>query len=967
MAKSKNEVNIKFTGDSRALNKTLKDLTSLKAKLEQQEKRYSAEVSRITHKIASYNKQLRDINKSERTLTAEHLRLIQQNSKLANQFDALAKMQESYRTRTGMLSREVSRLYKNNVKLSAESNKLLNQHTASQKQVASLRVQTGMLSREVNKLYKNNVKLSAESNKLLNQYTDTQRRVTTLKIQTGMLSREVDHLAKNNKVLNTRHDAQSKTIRKLSEDKRILISRVKGLKDTKRELSNIIATTRGQYAKTSRELDSLRGRMERAERATKRLKSASALISRSFGSLWSLMKMPFGITNSILGFMSRLYLSGKMVQGVIGRLAGGIKEVFAHTDEFRLMESMITSTILSANKDPFKSWKENIIGARKEARELTAWMVRINNLTIADYSETSRIMLELTKAGVQIDRNSETAVRGFTRFVNAIAVSTANMRDSSNQARQEANAVLNTLAGKGREVSNLLKSVFGDAWKQIIIDAKEKNNLLELFDNIFAGFDARTSEMVRTWKAQYSTISTFARYYLSEAFGDIYDDIMDHLQTFSDVLRENGDIIIKELKPAFNDWYSSFKDLVNEFITNLPTIMGSIHSIFKSVTSLISASIKGVGALGRMVLPILKRLMGVVDEKHVREMLELSRKSLLDNPPDPNETNRGNLERDAIRIQRLERWTRELKKLEEFKKLSQDLENAITTGTTDTGGEGGTAEDSLISKLTGLIALYKEALDNRRKLNSGESFGDEGQPPQTDISSEVSDTAEGSRFKGNILIPVTEELPVGEHPIARKNRELTEHVGGLWTEMTDDLEALSSDFLYNSIKNVDSLKNVWENFTQSVADMFARMVANMVAKWAVIQALNILLPGSGSIIGAGYDASGLYSPPTNVMTSAVGQDFVPRDMISFIHEGEAIVPAKQNQFLQSGKFALVNPKQFGETTNGDMVRSLDGIANSMERLATRPIQNVIDFGESQMIQLSRQMNKTDYRRREAFI
>lgn len=38
---------------------------------------------------------------------------------------------------------------------------------------------------------------------------------------------------------------------------------------------------------------------------------------------------------------------------------------------------------------------------------------------------------------------------------------------------------------------------------------------------------------------------------------------------------------------------------------------------------------------------------------------------------------------------------------------------------------------------------------------------------------------------------------------------------------------------------------------------------------------------------------------------AVGTDFVPNDMVANIHKGESIIPARANQFLQSGKMKLV--------------------------------------------------------------
>lgn len=47
---------------------------------------------------------------------------------------------------------------------------------------------------------------------------------------------------------------------------------------------------------------------------------------------------------------------------------------------------------------------------------------------------------------------------------------------------------------------------------------------------------------------------------------------------------------------------------------------------------------------------------------------------------------------------------------------------------------------------------------------------------------------------------------------------------------------------------------------------------------------------------------------------AVGTDMVPEDMTANIHKGEGIIPAKENQFLQSGKLALVSPDSVGSAS-----------------------------------------------------
>lgn len=56
---------------------------------------------------------------------------------------------------------------------------------------------------------------------------------------------------------------------------------------------------------------------------------------------------------------------------------------------------------------------------------------------------------------------------------------------------------------------------------------------------------------------------------------------------------------------------------------------------------------------------------------------------------------------------------------------------------------------------------------------------------------------------------------------------------------------------------------------------------------------------------------------------AVGTDYVPKDSMAQIHAGEAIIPAKQNQFLQSGDLVLGSPDAVSNTNSSTNIVNIN--------------------------------------------
>ena len=157
-----------------------------------------------------------------------------------------------------------------------------------------------------------------------------------------------------------------------------------------------------------------------------------------------------------------------------------------------------------------------------------------------------------------------------------------------------------------------------------------------------------------------------------------------------------------------------------------------------------------------------------------------------------------------------------------------------------------------------------------------------------------------------------------------------------FTKAYQGIQQAMSDFLFNPFD-----KGV-KGMLQSFGDMLKRMIADAVAAdlgkrlfgaigtpsggstggWmsSLMQAIGIGGGAGGWSGGGAVGSASFIGPPVELASFAVGTDYVPRDMVAKIHQGEKIIPAAQNTG-DSGKPINITVNVVGSSSPPDVRRA----------------------------------------------
>lgn len=716
-----------------------------------------------------------------------------------------------------------------------------------------------------------------------------------------------------------------------------------------------------------------------------------------------------GSTKGLTKALIKSQLALRAMDKTVDLLAGGLKKTFLSIDNFNSLLASQAGILTSISKTNVgESLDSQFRRSFHTVSSMNDLFISINKNTLATFDQMAIVNRELLKTGVIIDRNNKKQVQGFESFVNAISIFTAGMPDATNQFRQEANAVLNGVAGKGRDVANFLKSVFGDTWKDQIKQMRENGTLLERFGEIFKGFRGNIRELTNTWKVQGSTLQTYVDDILRRGFEMSYKRIIALVKTMNKLLEKNRDEYVSRLNVLFEKVAKNIGKMVNFLLNNGTT----------AIVTFVTFAEKGVNAFISLV-KLASKMLTYIDSIGIRLQMINRGGGLLGSLFGKGSASKDLLKRaDSEFLKTVERLNAKqkliLKDQAGLKKGASFLTKALFGIEMDFGKAGLTkhaikeSQDTMVKALVKreemlrraqeLMELEKKLEANKSKLNAlsgiaGVSF-DKGSLKANLDETLAAVRGFASSFRQEFA-EIKKEMSVIWEPLEdaevktkdwmtklvedfkviaelwnafvdnisevslRKVKETTELMTEFWGSMMDAIESDISSWLVTWTDGIAKGEEVWHGFLQSVSDSFQKLIADMVAKMIMSGFLKLFMMTFGGPAGLFVPGPG----PANTLDLFEGSPSGGFDLASSVDTGSTLVSSNASQELSQGRTALISASNDIRAMGNDMSR----LTASMERVSSRPIQNVIDFGETQMLQLSRDMNKTDYRRREMLV
>jgi len=315
------------------------------------------------------------------------------------------------------------------------------------------------------------------------------------------------------------------------------------------------------------------------------------------------------------------------------------------------------------------------------------------------------------------------------------------------------------------------------------------------------------------------------------------------------------------------------------------------------------------------------------DDQSAAELARLTRRPSLVVPPDAKDPKKpkGGAAKDPYAeakryLEALQKQLEATEKLTETEQALRDLQLGRLGKVTDEQRKQILATAQQLDLDRELTAATKEAdelrAESARKAKEAEEdrvqrikdLVDAGATRQLEQQRDVMLELSAAYEKGELGL-------VGSEDALRKYTEAAQAFLGIADEQKDKISELD-DFTQRAAENIqdalgDTFVDLMEGKFDNVGEAFTKMLSRMVAEAAAAQLSRYLFGdmvggGSGDGVVGGALKSIAGSLFGGVPSFDVGTDYVPRDMLAMVHEGERIIPASENAAGAGRAFSVTN-------------------------------------------------------------
>ncbi len=272
-------------------------------------------------------------------------------------------------------------------------------------------------------------------------------------------------------------------------------------------------------------------------------------------------------------------------RAAVGAFKGGMKSV----DDYRLATIGVAATITDIAKENQGDLKTVYDRNAAFAKEMYHKMEVEAARHFASAQDIFRAFQLAAQKGYVV---KEDELNALGLVVDKIKLATAGQNQEI-QIAQELRSIFDAQARATDQVSRMLQDRYGEAWKDIVKQHREANDLFSWLAGQWPGLAAATKEVENTLTSQKTTLEGHLHYVGREGLGEAYDWLVNRVKDLNDWLRVNEKLVAGDLRDAWN--------YIKPVVENILGMMQKMANLAREISLGLAESGRAAGRAGEFM------------------------------------------------------------------------------------------------------------------------------------------------------------------------------------------------------------------------------------------------------------------------------------------------------------------------------------------------------------------------------